>query len=406
MNLRALSLGLAGLLSLTACPGPSSGDGGTGGGTHGSGGGTGTGGGSGGSVPLDQLCTELGSNYCDYFVRCGAFESKANCLSVFGPQLSAGGSCAAPQMAGIDAGLIMYNGQAAAQCINSLTSAPCQGFNFGGADICNQVFVGTAPVGGMCGFQGECIPSAFCDTGGASCGGTCRLLVASGQPVGPGQQCVAGNQPWSGICEPEVQPGGNCAEPDGGFEFLPCVSPSSCYPDFLIDGGMRAICTQNATLGQVCNDFDAGIRGCGGFSFCDVTSNRCVVPGGVDAGCGSTGQFSCKLDLWCNTAASSPVCEPLSPLGGPCVSASSCSNGICDGGSNGMMPKLGACVALPGVNDPCSGYCATGLFCDFTSSTCQAKKADGQSCIDTNECVSNTCSMPADGGSGTCGPCH
>jgi hypothetical protein len=410
MNLRALSLGVVVVLSLTACPGGSGGDGGTGG-SSGKGGGTGTGGsggtggGTGGNVPLDQLCTQVESAYCDYFVRCGGFESKANCLKIFGSEI---GGCAMQQLAGLDAGLILYNGQAAGSCINSLATAPCTGFNFGmgSSDICNQVFVGTVGIGSPCGFEGECIPTAYCDTGAASCGGTCKMFVAAGQPVGVNQRCAPGTQVSGGICQPEVAVGGNCASPDGGFDFRPCASPSNCFPDFLPDGGTSAICVTNAMIGQPCNDLDAGIRGCGDFSHCDMTSNTCVGAGGTDAGCTQTGQDQCKLDLWCNTALANPICQPLSPLGGPCVGASSCENGVCDGGSFGMPPTAGACVAPPGANDHCSGVCDTGLYCDFMSQTCKPRRADGQSCATQAECVSGTCSLPADAGAGYCGPCH
>jgi hypothetical protein len=400
MNLRTLALGMTVVLSLMACPGPSGGDGGQGGGT---GTGGGSGGGSGG-VPLDQLCTQLASTDCDYFVRCGGFEAKTNCLNLFNILLDNGG-CAGPQFVGIDAGHITYDPQAAASCLAGFTSATCQGFGVSSPAACDQVFVGNIAVGAPCGFEGECVPGAFCATGAASCGGTCTQLIAIGHAAGAGDQCVKGAQPVGGVCTAELAPGSNCAAPDGGFDFLPCASPSSCYPDFLDDGGISAICSRTAAVGMPCDDADAGIHGCGGFSYCDSTTHLCVKTAGLDGGCDPLAYFTCKLDLWCDSSQTSPVCRPQSALGGPCVEATSCLNGVCDGGSPGSPGTLGACVGLPGLNDGCSGSCATGLFCDYSSSTCKTLKADGQTCSAASECVTHACNTVGDAGTGRCGLC-
>lgn len=86
-------------------------------------------------------------------------------------------------------------------------------------------------------------------------------------------------------------------------------------------------------------------------------------------------------------------CTPFTGLvadGGSCGAPWECVSGYCDGVSTGVE---GTCAPLPGAGSACpTGQCAEGLRCDFATSTCMERKADGEACSGDAECASNGCS--------------
>ena len=173
---------------LTGCPGPTGGA--TGGGTGGSGGGSGGSGGAGGSnsIPLDQICTQLFNAYCSIFARCGALANPSMCPLV--PEAD----CALEQRVAVDAGRILYNGQQAAACLNTINSVACTSDFVLGGPACEMVFVGLVANGSRCGSDQECVPGSHCKVTAGTCGGICAQRIAVGQPVGMLLMRVQGHQ--------------------------------------------------------------------------------------------------------------------------------------------------------------------------------------------------------------------
>lgn len=405
MTLRPRLIVFASLVLCAACPGPSGGDGGAGGGTAGGGAGGG-GGGTGGPVPFDELCDRLQTGLCGVLDRCGAFSDAGNCDMFLG-----GSSCAAQQVSSIDAGRVRYDGAQAATCLASLSSATCDLAVLNGSPACDLTFVGLVPSGGVCANDGECAGGHFCRGNMLACGGICTAKIAVGQPVTFGETCVDGAVRFNGVCSLPVGGRGTpCDNPDGGFDTLPCAEPSFCASYTQADGGRTRACgVSDGVAGGVCSDRDAGVSGCGGFTNCDTMTNRCLALAGVGATCPAR-QFgsTCKVDLWCNGGVAPATCQPLSATGGPCVSDSSCRDGVCNGGSfstDGGLWTLGSCGAAPQLNQACRDRCAAGLYCDQGLQTCQTLKADRTACGGGDECASGECNT-LDGGPSSCGPCR
>ena len=108
----------------------------------------------------------------------------------------------------------------------------------------------------------------------------------------------------------------------------------------------------------------------------------------------------------------------LVAAGGACHSTGECAVGHCDGSN--ASGCAGTCKALPAIGEACTGECATGAYCDFTTTKCAATVAAGGPCATGNECADTlTCENkvctaqtspmlkvgdPCPGNSGICGP--
>jgi hypothetical protein len=76
---------------------------------------------------------------------------------------------------------------------------------------------------------------------------------------------------------------------------------------------------------------------------------------------------------------------------GACTQDYECTTGYCQGAAGGSTPTDGHCAAIPSMGQACESTCTIGLYCDFSSLTCQATKADGSTCTMGNECTSGGC---------------
>jgi hypothetical protein len=90
--------------------------------------------------------------------------------------------------------------------------------------------------------------------------------------------------------------------------------------------------------------------------------------------------------------------KPLVAIGGACSQTYECINGYCKGAVTMPTPMDGTCTALPAMGQPCTALCATGLYCDQSTGSCQMLKADGTTCTVGIECRSGACPT------GQCGP--
>jgi len=96
--------------------------------------------------------------------------------------------------------------------------------------------------------------------------------------------------------------------------------------------------------------------------------------------------------------------NPITPLvdnGGACTQDYECTSDYCMGATQSAD---GACAAKPGSGQTCDFTCADGLYCDFTSGSCVAQKADGMTCSTDDECQ-HACNGadPQNQIDGTCG---
>jgi hypothetical protein len=307
----------------------------------------------------------------------------------------------------IDAGRTVYDGAAAALCLASLASASCAAaaLTLDSPD-CQMIFAGQIAEGGTCASNNECVPSAWCNVTPGTCGGTCVARVAIGQPTSVDGACAIGAAAYAGYCIQPLSFGQRCDSDDGGFALIPCTAPSVCGSFRQPDGGLHHACALLGDAGAPCTDEASSIFACSGYGFCDPQTQRCRPLSGLNDPCGPNAP-SCRSDLWCNGGLASPQCQARSPTGGPCTSDFSCSAGVCDGGKpfnpDGGPWPLGACVPLPGMGDPCTYMCASGLMCDSTGH-CGPFKADGAPCTSSFECASASCNS-FDGGGQICGPC-
>ncbi len=77
--------------------------------------------------------------------------------------------------------------------------------------------------------------------------------------------------------------------------------------------------------------------------------------------------------------------------GDACTQDYECTTGYCQGAVGGSNAMDGHCAPIPTMGQACESTCAIGLYCDFSSLTCQATKSDGTACTMGNECTSGGC---------------
>ncbi len=101
------------------------------------------------------------------------------------------------------------------------------------------------------------------------------------------------------------------------------------------------------------------------------------------AACGmatEVAQDSCNETVFVGTVAVTGMCRSDEECMGASV--------YCDGGS---QTQFGRCTAKPGVGASCTFECVDGAYCDFSSTTCVAKKPNGRACQQSLECTSDYC---------------
>ncbi|MEZ4380885.1 MAG: Dickkopf N-terminal cysteine-rich domain-containing protein [Nannocystaceae bacterium] len=294
-------------------------------------------------IPYEDVDDEQVDAICDYLVGCGIAASTELCVDAYRGVLDND-----PNLdAAVDNGSVVYDGEAAKQCLDSIRESTCSGDIFGAdadTDACDQVFTGTVDNGGACWFSEQCV-SGSCDLGDcveACCEGTC---IATPPDVGVGEDCTGAANCVSGsYCDFNS---GLCAAAigDGGT----CGSDYECATDLYCLGG---VCKASLPEGASCIEGE-----CGAFLLgCDVDTDTCQ-------------KFRKEGE----------ACNPLASL---------CAFGLrCD-------EVTSKCAPPGGVGTPCgfSGTsCANGTFCDFEVGTCQATKASGAACVLDSECQSLYC---------------
>ena len=113
---------------------------------------------SGASIPIDDLGARATDAMCTYLVRCGLVPDKAGCAeSSFTRQ---------QLVVDVKAGKVIYDGRAAAACLDLYGALSCkvsdEGFSIGQAQSCKDAVKGTVATGGACLAREQC-QSQVCD---------------------------------------------------------------------------------------------------------------------------------------------------------------------------------------------------------------------------------------------------
>lgn len=287
------------------------------------------------SVSLDELPDALASAQCERLVRCGLYTSAADCEAAINFNIT-------EIQHSVEAGRVAYDGEAVAECLDTLGSASCD-LTTESARVtpqsCKDAIKGAVAAGGTCYDSGDC-QSARCDLpdcGNACCMGTCQDGPAE---VTVGQSCA--DAPCddrsfcqNGTCQALLASGAACQGSDEcGFGLM-------CGND---------ACTAAAHRGDACVDGDCAEIG----DRCDSTDHcaALVAVGGACSG-GIAGLFDCQRPLVCNDTTLK-------------------------------------CEAAPTAGQACQFFCGGNLFCN-DQNTCEAPRADGAACGSNSECASDFC---------------
>ena len=272
------------------------------------------------------------------------------------------------------------------QCetFNCVDGACCESASCGTCQACN---LGSPGIPGVCSTVINAQDPDTC-TGNNQCSATGVCLLKDGQSCGAGTQCA------SGFCADGICCNAACNGPCDQ-----CVSPGFCI--FMAHGSVGS---------PTCSPYVCS----GGNAACPTT-------------CGS--DADCAPGFLCNGS----TCMPKQPNGSACSSGANCnstfcSDGVCcdkacTGGCDVCAHSLGAtadgtCTVLgagnAGQNPPCSPYvcdgvsgscptsctgdaqCAANAYCGGDAS-CRARRAQGQSCNLTADCLVAGCRECASG---------
>lgn len=274
-------------------------------------------GGGGETIPIDELEARATEVLCSFEVRCGVLPDPAACQHV---------SLESQLLADVKAGKVIYDGGAAAACLDFDNGLSCkvseQKFSIvDHAPSCNETFKGTVAPGGSCLTDAECL-SQTCHKSG--CDGTTACCT--------------------GTCTAKVLAGGDCSA--SGAE---CAEGLFCRRNTT---DQTAICTAPIPDGQPCTS---------GGDIC-VAGRRCILVTSTSAG----------------------TCGVLPARG------QACPDNFCDSPADVCDPASKTCVARIAVGGDCaviSKGCVAYAKCDGATKTCVALKRAGEACAQATDCL-------------------
>ncbi len=297
-------------------------------------------GGGGGPIAIGDLAAAVKGYACNQAVRCGLVDDLFTCSKLGSFQLAVGLDDP-DTIAAAEAGLVAYDGNAAAECLAGLTAscdrtAPQRRY----PAACDQVFTGKVADQGTCEISQECI--------GAYCSVTCSTTCCPGT-------CFGSTPP-----PPRPALGESCQTNPECIDSY-CDQTYTCVPLQLAGGSCNG--DQQCEVGAICLS--------GTCSFLAPEGDPCQQA----TDCLNIGD-RCGSD---HTCARYALTGEMCPLGDECVPYDRCDAGTCAHG-----PMLG---------DPCgsTGECVDRSYCDQTTLKCTALLADGAPCMSSQQCASNSC---------------
>lgn len=314
----------------------------------------------GGSIPLEQLNSELFKALCAKYAQCGLVRSEAACNDLYD------GVVLNDQANAVAAGKVKYDGAAARTCINALAKASCSLLSLDNDDSCDRVYEGQVAVGATCATTTECVPSAYCleTTAGMMCSGTCTARVAAGGMATSSSACEEGLRVIGGVCTKPPAEGETCASTSGCDRGLIC--------------GADLKCSKPGDEGAACDRSTACL------SFLTCVGGTCRKPVDVGASCASTdaGTPSCMLDLYCDPV--TKLCGERGGDGATCTTQSACREPLV---CTNMGADAGACRTATPEGQSCATVpCDEATYCESATKLCKKRVAAGQPCPSGTQC--------------------
>ena len=345
-------------------------------------------------LPLAEFRQGMIRATCDGFRRCAGFDQSlvALCVSDLtdnqGWPLEIGGGTTvrvelqrnAQVDAALDAGTLIYDPRAAAECLASPWTACGQGLFFRsaiGPKACDRAVVPTIPPGKPCRSDVECT-SFKCTLDTGTCPGTCA------PPSPPGEPTVASS------CAHDAGCGGSADLVCDGVLChrnrdvgAACADDLECRPDLY--------CAHGASPSQpgACGERKGAGAACSFDDFPHV--------GTLDAE--SAGR-SCQAGLTCRGMAqladggfTGGTCQAPSALGGDCTALGAGQVANVSGCLLGTVCSCGRCVRAPAAGKCAAAFtrCRPGVsFCDADGS-CQPALPNDSACADGTQCAGGGC---------------
>jgi hypothetical protein len=311
-------------------------------------------------------------------------------------------------------------------CCGTASCPSCQACNLNGVGTCSNVGSGAAEPHARCAPTTTCGNTGTCNGAGActQAGTTvqCGSALCNGTAFTPAAFCNgsgACGMPATVACTPFVCGGSNAC-------LTSCSGDGDCASGYYCPGtggqcqskkAAGAVCatghecgTGNCVDGVCCNSASCGTcQSCGltGDGNCATVVNGTVEPHNRCAAsppCGNTGV--CQGGA-CQQAATSVVCGTAS-----CASPLFQPTAYCNGVGGCATPASQNCSPLAcnaaGCLVSCSGDgdCVGGTYCSGAGGSCQAKKANGQTCVSDNQCTDGHCLEGICCGSAACPACQ
>jgi len=291
-------------------------------------------GGGGDSVSLDDFGAQALAAICAQGVACGTYPDLATCDDAlyFNDQF----------LADVRAGRLVYDGHAAATCLDVYRHLPCKTSEAVAAfhtasEACDAVAKGTVPRGAACLNDEECVSGscakASCGTD-ACCMGACVDLVPAGASCNEahcekGLSCRWSSSAATATCVAPIPRGQPCAS--GDF----CADSASCVTDPV--SGIKS-CGSLPATGAPCPDGSCDDRN----DACDGVSKICVRRIPVGGAC-VAGHNDCVVYARCDNLTG--TCLMLGRAQAPCAASDNCISGLrCEGGLCVAKPDAPACL--------------------------------------------------------------
>jgi hypothetical protein len=257
-------------------------------------------------VPQSQLPDRIVSTYCNGYRGCctssGFAFNQTACDAFFrgGATTMANNVCPYGKYDPVAAGDCYQAFETAyAACQKRPASGP-------GTAACSRMCTGTVPIGGSCGSDGDCAPSA---EGTVECSVTSPNVCTLRRPAKAGDRCDTTCATISNSV------GCSAPNPDAGVAPLstPCL-----VNDGLFCSSTSSTCQPVAPIGGACSDsFGCVLEG-----YCNTLSGKCVAKSAVGGACISS---ECVDGTYCRSG----TCQPKKAAGAACTSFIECA-GTCN----------------------------------------------------------------------------
>lgn len=332
---------------------------------------------------LDAFCRQLPAAYCEYFIRCGRYDSLATCEPLW-KEADRFAQCGRAEKAAIKDGRAAFDASKLQRCLDGLQQTfACSQLTWHiTPPDCDGFALGLVPNGAACWSDFECQNSEQNYCVRPACPRTCAPRTPVGG-IGEPYSCVRGAYLYGSECRAFVPIGGSCAP------VAPSYTPQTCVPDAYCDSNTN-ICVTEVTVGGSC-----GLDLCSDELHCIGThGNRtCQTFGSLGQPCANSDWQvpHCKTGLRCD-ALPTGACAPQSATGGPCMFSDDCvTDHHCLGaqhGAGGGTPAFGTCELRQGDGGACTQNweCLFGYYCT-SPGTCARQLSEGEPCTgQTLEC--------------------